>query len=49
VYSFVAVILVCLNSVAPEACDETTAADLLSNGVERPERPDSDTHLGENA
>ena len=31
--SFVAVILICLNSVAPEACNETTAADVLSNGV----------------
>jgi hypothetical protein len=31
---FVAVILICLNTVAPEACDETTAADVLSNGVE---------------
>lgn len=33
-YSFVAVILICLNSVAPSACDETTAADVLSNGVD---------------
>jgi len=33
VSSFVAVILICLNSVAPEACNETTAADVLSNGV----------------
>jgi hypothetical protein len=31
---FVAVILICLNSVASEACDETTAADVLSTGVE---------------
>jgi hypothetical protein len=31
---FVAVILICLNTVAPEACDETTAADVLSAGVE---------------
>jgi len=31
---FVAVILICLNTIAPEACDETTAADVLSNGVE---------------
>jgi hypothetical protein len=31
---FVAVILICLNTVPPEACDETTAADVLSNGVE---------------
>lgn len=31
---FVAVILVCLNSVAPEACNETTAADVLSTLVE---------------
>ena len=31
---FVAVILICLNTVAPEACDETTAADVLSSGVE---------------
>jgi hypothetical protein len=28
---FTAVILICLNTVAPEACDETTAADVLSN------------------
>jgi hypothetical protein len=33
-YPFVAVILICLNSVAAEACDETTAADVMSNGVE---------------
>ncbi len=26
--------LICLNTVAPEACDETTAADVLSSGVE---------------
>jgi hypothetical protein len=31
---FVAVILICLNTVALEACDETTAADVLSTGVE---------------
>ena len=31
---FVAVILVCLSSVSPEACDEYTAADVLSNDVE---------------
>jgi hypothetical protein len=31
---FVAVILICLNAIAPEACDETTAADVLSTGVE---------------
>lgn len=31
---FVAVILICLNTVAPEQCDETTAADVLSTGVE---------------
>jgi hypothetical protein len=34
VHSFVAVILICLNTVAPEACNETTAADVLSNDVE---------------
>jgi hypothetical protein len=34
VYPFVAVILVCLNSVEPRACDEKTAVDVLSNGVE---------------
>jgi hypothetical protein len=33
-YPFVAVILICLNSVAADACNETTAADVLSNGVE---------------
>lgn len=33
-YPFVAVILICLNSVTAEACDETTAADVMSNGVE---------------
>jgi len=33
-YPFVAVILICLNSVAPGACDEKTALDVLSNGVE---------------
>ncbi len=31
---FVAVILICLNSVSSEACDETTAADVMSTGVE---------------
>jgi hypothetical protein len=31
---FVAVILICLNTVPPESCNETTAADVLSNGVE---------------
>ena len=31
---FTAVILICLNTVAPEKCDETTAADVISNGVE---------------
>jgi hypothetical protein len=31
---FVAVILICLNSVASEAGDEKTAADVLSTGVE---------------
>jgi hypothetical protein len=31
---FVAVILICLNSIAPDACDETTAADVLATGVE---------------
>jgi hypothetical protein len=31
---FTAVILICLKTVAPEACDETTAADVLSTGVE---------------
>ena len=31
---FVAVILICLNTIASEACDETTAADVLSTGVE---------------
>ena len=30
---FIAVILVCLNSVAPSACDETTASDVMSNEV----------------
>ena len=30
---FVAVILICLNTIAPEACDETTAADVMSTGV----------------
>lgn len=33
-HPFVAIILVCLNTVSPAACDETTAADVLSNGVE---------------
>ena len=31
---FVAIILICLNSIASEACDERTAADVLSTGVE---------------
>lgn len=31
---FTAVILICLNTIAPEKCDETTAADVISNGVE---------------
>jgi hypothetical protein len=31
---FVAVILICLKSVASEACDENTAADVLSTVVE---------------
>ena len=30
---FVAVILICLDSVAPPACDETTASDVMSNEV----------------
>jgi hypothetical protein len=34
VNDFVAIILICLNTVAPAACDETTAADVLSTGVE---------------
>jgi hypothetical protein len=33
-HAFVAVILICLSSVAAEACDENTAADVLSTGVE---------------
>jgi hypothetical protein len=33
-YPFVAVILVCLNSVTPRACNEKSAVDVLSNGVE---------------
>jgi hypothetical protein len=28
-------ILICLNTVVPEACDERTAADVFSTGVER--------------
>jgi hypothetical protein len=28
-------ILICLNTVVREACDERTAADVLSTGVER--------------
>ena len=32
-YKFAAVILICLNSVPPAACDETTAADVMSSGV----------------
>jgi hypothetical protein len=35
---FVAIILICLNSVAPASCDETTAADVMSTEV--------DTELG---
>jgi hypothetical protein len=31
---FAAVILICLNTVPREACNETTASDVLSNGVE---------------
>jgi hypothetical protein len=31
---FVAIILICLNSVPADACTEATAADVLSNGVE---------------
>jgi hypothetical protein len=31
---FFAMLLICLNTVAPEACDERTAADVLSTGVE---------------
>ena len=31
---FVAIILICLNTVAPDACNETTAADMMSTGVE---------------
>ncbi len=31
---FIAVILICLKTVAPAACNETTAADVLSTGVE---------------
>ena len=31
---FIAIILICLNTVAPAACDERTAADVLSTGVE---------------
>jgi hypothetical protein len=27
-------LLICLNTVDPEACDERTAADVLSTGVE---------------
>jgi hypothetical protein len=30
---FVGVILICLNSVAPEACNEATASDVMSNEV----------------
>ena len=30
---FVGVILICLNSVAPEACNEETASDVMSNEV----------------
>jgi hypothetical protein len=28
-------ILICLNTVVPEACDERTAADVFSTGVEK--------------
>lgn len=31
---FVAVILICLNTIPPDSCNETTAADVMSNGVE---------------
>jgi hypothetical protein len=31
---FIAIILICLNTVAPATCDESTAADVLSTGVE---------------
>jgi hypothetical protein len=31
---FFAMLLICLNTAAPEACDERTAADVLSTGVE---------------
>ena len=31
---FVAIILICLNSVPSEACDESTASDVLSNRVD---------------
>jgi len=31
---FVAVILVCLDTMAPAACSETTAVDVLAIGVE---------------
>jgi hypothetical protein len=34
VYPFVAVILVCLNSAMPWACNDKTAVDMISNGVE---------------
>jgi hypothetical protein len=32
---FFAMLLIGLNTVAPEACDERTAADVFSTGVER--------------
>ena len=32
--TFVGVILVCLNSVAPEACTEETAVDVMSKDVD---------------
>ncbi len=31
--SFVAVVLVCLKSVSPDACNEATAVDYISNTV----------------
>jgi hypothetical protein len=31
---FIAIILICLNSVAPTACDETTASDVMSTEVQ---------------
>lgn len=32
--AFVGVILICLNSVAPEACTEDTAVDIMSKDVD---------------